>query len=415
MIAMSYCHVLLGLATVTAYRHTAVTSPVPRSRPHHRGPPSWAFIISHLHLFWATHYASNNHRHVKSQNSRTSFIANARAADSHQTNMADNLVAKLNTASPIWAHFGFEPNEKGLPANLDEPICRLCHKKVPVSRSNTSNLRSHIRINHPATFATLAENVSEDRPSTAGKRQTEVSEAFAKGTKYQRESRRWQTLTDSVTRLLVEEMLPFNLVDKPAFKAMLQAFDKQYVLPDRKYFSTKAVPEKYSKMKDSVIRELKDVDHFSITTDLWSSVNMMPYMSFTIHYLNTNWELKSRCLETRFLPESHTSDNLAEALQSCLREWSLDEKKLACVTTDNGANIAAAVRKLHWGWLPCFGHNLHLAVTNSMKAEKDRTARAMGLCRTLVTTFSHSFQKKNRLQKEQTELDLPKHTLVLVS
>lgn len=115
------------------------------------------------------------------------------------------------------------------------------------------------------------------------------------------------------------------------------------------------------------------------------------------------------------MPESHTSDNLAEALRSCLEEWSLDEKKLACVTTDNGANISAAVRKLGWEWLPCFGHNLHLAVTNSMKAEKDRTALAMGLCRTLVNTFSHSWQKKKRLHKEQMELGLPQHSLVLVS
>nr|XP_055037872.1 E3 SUMO-protein ligase ZBED1-like [Misgurnus anguillicaudatus] len=275
----------------------------------------------------------------------------------------------------------------------------------------------HLRIHHPATFAALGNTTSassEDRPTTSGQgRQLRIADSFAKGTKYQRDSHQWRILTDSVTRLLVEENLPFNLVEKPAFKAMLQAFDKQYVPPDRKYFSKKAVPEKYLKMKDSLTRELKDADHFSLTTDMWSSVNMMPYMSVTIHYLNTNWELKSRCLETSFMPESHTSDNLSEALRSTLEEWSLDETKLACVTSDNGANIVAAVRKLGWGWLPCFGHNLHLAVTNSMKAEKERTARAMGLCRTLVTAFSHSWQKNQHLQKEQIELDLPQHSLVL--
>ncbi|QQP39025.1 Zinc finger BED domaincontaining protein 1like, partial [Caligus rogercresseyi] len=300
-----------------------------------------------------------------------------------------NLVAKPNVTSSVWAHFGFEPDDRGLPANVEEPICKICYKKIPVSRSSTSNLRSHLRINHPATFAGLdtvgsTNTSSEDRPSTSDqRRQLGIAESFSKGTKYQRDSHQWRTLTDTVTRLIVEEMLPFNLVEKPAFKAMLQAFDKQYVLPDRKYFSQKAVPEKYLEMKDSITRELKDVDHFSVTTDMWSSVNMMPYMSVTVHYLSPSWELKSRCLETSFMPESHTGDNLAEALQTSLQEWSLDEKKLACVTTDNGANIVAAVRKLRWGWLPCFGHNLHLAVTNGMKAEKDRTARAIGLCRTL--------------------------------
>ncbi|XP_076876677.1 E3 SUMO-protein ligase ZBED1-like [Brachyhypopomus gauderio] len=208
-------------------------------------------------------------------------------------------------------------------------------------------------------------------------------------------------------------MVPFRTVEKSAFKAMLQAFDKQYVLPNRKYFSQKAVPALYQTVKEGIIRDLKEVYHFSMTTDIWSSVNMMPYMSLTIHYLNANWELQSKCLETLFIPESHTGDNLAEALRSSLQEWSLDEGKLACITTDNGANIVAAVRKLGWQWLNCFGHNLHLAVTNALKSEKDRTARAIGLCRTLVTTFSQSWQKKRKLIKEQAELNLPQHCLVV--
>ncbi len=212
-----------------------------------------------------------------------------------------------------------------------------------------------------------------------------------------------------MTRYLLEEMVPFRTVEKPAFKAMLQIFDKQYVLPDRKYFSQTAIPEKYLSVKDSIIRELKDVDHFSVTTDMWSSVNMMPYMSLTIHYLSANWELNSKCLETVFMPDSHAIDNLAEALRSTFQEWSLDKRKLVCITTDNGANIVAAVRKLGWKWLNCFGHNLHLAVTNAMKTQ------ATGVCRTLVTTFSQSWQKKRKLQKEQAELNMPQHCLVLVS
>ncbi len=38
-----------------------------------------------------------------------------------------------------------------------------------------------------------------------------------------------------------------------------------------------------------------NVDYFSATTDMWSSVNMTPYMSLTVHYLSMEWTLKSRC------------------------------------------------------------------------------------------------------------------------
>ena len=115
------------------------------------------------------------------------------------------------------------------------------------------------------------------------------------------------------------------------------------------------------------------------------------------------------------MPLNHTSDNISEALRSAFDEWSLDEKKLACVTTDNGANIVAAVRQLGWTWLNCFGHNLHLAVTNAMTSVKDRTSRAMGQCHTLVGAFSQSWLKRRDLAKAQAELQTPQHVLIMVS
>ncbi|KAL0147863.1 hypothetical protein M9458_056822, partial [Cirrhinus mrigala] len=69
--------------------------------------------------------------------------------------------------------------------------------------------------------------------------------------------------------------------------------------------------------------------------------------------------------------------------------------------------------KLGWPWLNCFGHNLHLAVTNAIASEKDRTVRALGLCRNLVNTFSMSWLKRRDLKKAQMEADIPQHNLVL--
>ena len=148
---------------------------------------------------------------------------------------------------------------------------------------------------------------------------------------------------------------------------------------------------------------------------MWSSSNMTPYMSLTIHYITADWTLQSKCLETRYIPQNHTADVLAEALQFALADWELDERKMACITTDNGANIVAAIRNLGWPWLNCFGHNLHLAVSHGLDSDKDRTARAMGLCRNLVNTFNLSWLKKTDLRKAQTETNVPQHNLVLVS
>ena len=67
--------------------------------------------------------------------------------------------------------------------------------------------------------------------------------------------------------------------------------------------------------------------------------------------------------------------------------------------------VCDASSRLMWTCLSCFGHNLHLVVVNSTK-EDPRVHRALGLCRKIVTSFSHSWKKKCDLAKAQSDLDL---------
>ena len=88
-------------------------------------------------------------------------------------------------------------------------------------------------------------------------------------------------------------------------------------------------------------------------------------MSFTVHFITEDFEMKARCLETMYFPESHTGENIAKALREVLARWGLDEKQQIAITTDNGANVVKAVRDNGWMRLQCFGHRLHLAIGKS--------------------------------------------------
>ena len=46
--------------------------------------------------------------------------------------------------------------------------------------------------------------------------------------------------------------------------------------------------------------------------------------------------------------------------------------------------ICALNTSLKWLRLPCFGHNLNLAITNSIK-DDSQVARALGICRKSVS------------------------------
>ena len=105
---------------------------------------------------------------------------------------------------------------------------------------------------------------------------------------------------------------------------------------------------------------------------------MQPYLNFTVHYISKDWKLHSKCLQTLFMPADHNGEYLAESLKSLLESWRLQESKQICLTTDNGSNLVRASHLLNWLHVPCFGHNLHLAITNTIK-DDSRISRAIGV------------------------------------
>ena len=90
-------------------------------------------------------------------------------------------------------------------------------------------------------------------------------------------------------------------------------------------------------------------------------------------------------------------------METTLDSWSLPMKKLVCLTTHSGSNIVNAAARLNWTRLSCFGHNLHLAITSSIKDEH-RCSRAIGVCHKIVSAFSQSWKCKRELSNAQLRL-----------
>ncbi|XP_041841404.1 zinc finger BED domain-containing protein 4-like [Melanotaenia boesemani] len=128
---------------------------------------------------------------------------------------------------------------------------------------------------------------------------------------------------------------------------------------------------------------------------MWSSRMTERYLSFTVHFINDNFELKSRCLQTAYFPTDHTGENIALGLRECL-----SEEAQMCITTDNAADVIKAVE-----------HRLHLAIENAVKDDA-RVKQATGLCKQMVGVFSHSWKKKTALKTAQQELHLPEHSQI---
>ena len=318
--------------------------------------------------------------------------------------------------SAVWKYFGYKDE-----AAVKEEIvlCRICHKAFAARGGNTSNLISHLKTHYPLKHeefrklnAESQHSASKRNKGTDSKSQVSILDSIKVTQKYDRNGRKWQKLTDAVTYCIGKDMLPVYTVEKPGFASLLKQFDPQYELPHRKYFSKTVIPKLYESTRESVLHSIKNITFYSATTDMWSSVSSDPYMSYTIHFVTEKWELQSIALSTLFFPEDHNGENISDAIKETLQSWNLDSKNQVCLTTDNGSNILRAVKTiLGWTHLPCFGHNLHLAIGHSWK-DDTRIDRAVSVCKKLVSSFSYSFKKKRDLTEAQRKFVLPEHSLV---
>ena len=106
-----------------------------------------------------------------------------------------------------------------------------------------------------------------------------VPALFESSRKYDQISREHSELTRSVTTFIAKDVLPIGTVDKAEFRSMISRLNPRYDLPTRSYFSRIAIPGLYNEVCEELQTKSRsaDMEHFSGTTDLWSSLAMEPY------------------------------------------------------------------------------------------------------------------------------------------
>ena len=138
---------------------------------------------------------------------------------------------------------------------------------------NTSNLFNHLKSRHPAKYSDVMQAAAARKAAPKHKSvdpQPTLEGTLEKAKLYERDGRKWQELTDAVTRCICKDILPLYSVEKEGFRNMLRKFNPQYELPSRKYFTQTAIPKLYESVRERVAAELKCVDYYSATSDLWS-------------------------------------------------------------------------------------------------------------------------------------------------
>ena len=135
-------------------------------------------------------------------------------------------------------------------------------------------------------------------------------------------------------------------------------------------------------------------------------------MSFTLHYINNEWDMKCCLLETGEIVEEHSAVNLANYLEEGLARWSLSVTQVSAIVTDNASNITAAINQLGWLRFGCFSHTLQLSVQKALHLPD--ISKALGRGKRLVSHFRSSVKSTNILRQKQRDLKHKEHKLIQV-
>ena len=147
--------------------------------------------------------------------------------------MADlscTIVSKKRVVSPVWDYFGLRADNEGKVMDDGVAVCRRCNSNVRASSGNTSNLLSHLRTHHPSQYtqvlqaqkAKAKENEKSLNASPSSTNQASIPELFTKMQKYEKTTRQWRDITDSVTYRISKNMLPIYTTEKKGFRHLVE-------------------------------------------------------------------------------------------------------------------------------------------------------------------------------------------------
>ncbi|KAA0722277.1 Zinc finger CCCH domain-containing protein 13 [Triplophysa tibetana] len=148
-------------------------------------------------------------------------------------------------------------------------------------------------------------------------------------------------INEALVNMVIKDSQPFSIVDDDGFRELLHVVDPTYVIPTLKGLKA-MVKHKYKEAKEKAREQLQKVAAISLTSDMWTSLNMDAFLAVTCPFIDDNDKLCTILLDVEHFPKSHTAENLATGHIKLMDEWGIKDK-VKYLVTDVAANMIACV------------------------------------------------------------------------
>ncbi|KAI1282001.1 putative AC transposase [Halotydeus destructor] len=214
---------------------------------------------------------------------------------------------------------------------------------------------------------------------------------------------------DVLETFIVKSHLPFSLVESEAMKTLISHLkpDKTVTLPTRKTF-VRRLKEKLDLKRAELKSRLREVSNWiSLTTDIWTSRNNIPFAAVTAHFVGQTRRLEAILIDFVEMPFPHSGYAIARMLEDVCERYQIQER-VRFITTDNASNNLAAMKQLTasrrltnlngTSHVRCLSHVLNLIVH---KAIEDKNPD-IGRLREVMSFLRHPKQAQLLLETAET-------------
>ena len=132
----------------------------------------------------------------------------------------------------------------------------------------------------------------------------------------------------AVLLFIVRGMLPLSLVDNEHLITLVKELDPRINLSCRTTLTNVLLPKLYEEAKTKLREKLASVNHVALMTDGWTSNTGDSYITVTVHYINSHLKMITRVLNTSFVPQAHTSENICAFLKEVANEFGILMRRL---------------------------------------------------------------------------------------
>lgn len=261
---------------------------------------------------------------------------------SHIHSVYQSSSNNMGKISKIWKYF------EVLSDNPDKARCRTCDSVLGCKKGTTSALIAHLK-RHTKQNEEFTSSSTASSGSSSARRVQSMSNQPTLNNFLPKSNLASQKILDKqIARWLAESGVPFRVIDLPSFKKLINIANDKLKVRGRNFYSklvTSLAEEARRDIIDILQYSKSHLKSVSFTTDIWTSRNGDPFISLTMHFITSDWELLNFTPYVHPFPERHTGKNISLVLDKLIEHLGLDILDLHLFSVnDSASNMIKGIR-----------------------------------------------------------------------